>query len=79
MENNKETVREDLGYRNIMESRSQQMQRLSEIKKGLENSQQKLPTVRIELKMDHKIYRYGLKLAMELIKNGKATLIEVLR
>ena len=78
METNEESVMEDIGYRkNIPESRSQQIQKLREIKKQLDCSRQKLPAVRILLRMNSQIYRYKFEIAKQLIKEGKATLIEV--
>ena len=69
---------EEQGHRTYTkESLSQAMTKLNAIKNAFKNSEKK-PLVRIMLKMDDHVYKYGFDLAMELIANGKAELEEIL-
>ena len=73
------SVMEDLGYRkNTYQSQDyfQAMKKLSEALKKSKKS--KIPSVRILLRADHNYYRYRADIAMDLIKNHKAELVEIL-
>ena len=69
---------EEQGHRTFTkESQNQAMLKLRAIENALKPSEKK-PLVRIKLKMDDHVYKYGFDLAMELIANGKAELEEIL-
>jgi hypothetical protein len=62
---------EEIGY--VQWSREEQIKKLDDMMKVLKITEKK-PSVRIRLKMNGGVYKYGLELAKDLIKNNKATL-----